>query len=370
MPQKFIRLFVAISIAVTASAQTPGLRIYMVDVEGGNATLFVSPSGESLLVDTGNIGPAAPRDAGRILDALKDAGVRQIDHLIITHWHGDHMGGVEELASKIPIREFLDHGPPVQVAEANTGFLRDTYPRIYAAGKHAVAKVGDKISMPGVDIRVVTSAGNVTAPLRGTKTRNSLCGARPTEDGGEDSQSVGILVTFGKFRTAHLGDLRKDKEWELMCPVNRLGQLDVLLGLHHGQPTSNSDFLVHALAPRVAIMNNGPRKGGLPEVMKVLYTSPGLEDVWQMHFSVLGGQEYTSPGMFIANTFDDAQPSMPIAPQPQPAPGSPAPPAPAHNGQAHWIKVTANLDGSFSVTNSRNGFTKQYPKVTDGITLN
>ena len=120
--------------------------------------------------------------------------------------------------------------------------------------------------------------------------------------------SVGIYITFGKFRTVHLGDLTKNKEFELMCPKNRLGTVDVLLGLHHGQASSNSPVLVHALHPRVAIMNDGTRKGGEPETMQTVHSSPGLEDLWQMHFSLLSGQEYTEPGMFIANTTDDPQP--------------------------------------------------------------
>jgi hypothetical protein len=142
--------------------------------------------------------------------------------------------------------------------------------------------------------------------------------------------------------------LTKNKEFELMCPNNRLGTVDVLLGLHHGQASSNSEVMVHALHPRVAIMNNGTRKGGEPDVMKTVHSSPGLEDLWQLHFSVLSGQEYTVPGMFIANTIDD----------PQPGPG--AAPAPVHNGTAYWIKLAAQQDGSFTVTNARNGFSKTY----------
>jgi len=136
--------------------------------------------------------------------------------------------------------------------------------------------------------------------------------------------------------------------------------VDVLLGLHHGQASSNSQVLVHALHPRVAIMNDGTRKGGEPEVMKTMHSSPGLEDLWQLHFSVLSGQEYTVPGMFIANTVDEAPAAMPIAPTPAPQPGPGAPAAPLHNGKAYWIKLSAQQDGSFTVTNARNGFSKTY----------
>jgi hypothetical protein len=172
--------------------------------------------------------------------------------------------------------------------------------------------------------------------------------------------SVGILVSFGAFRAVHLGDLTKNKEFELMCPSNRIGRVDVLLGLHHGVDSSNSEVAVHGLRPRVAIMNNGTRKGGQPEVMKTVYSSPGLEDLWQMHFSQLSGQEYTRPGLFIANVTDDPIAAMPVAPMAAPPPGASAPPPPVHNGPAFWIKVSAQADGSFTVTNQRNGFSKTY----------
>jgi beta-lactamase superfamily II metal-dependent hydrolase len=351
--------------AASLCAQTPGARtldIYVIDVEGGNATLFVSPTHESLLIDTGNAGTAAVRDAGRILDAIKDAGLQKIDHLIITHWHGDHFGGLAELAAKIPIGEFIDHGPNVQPGEAADTFLKQTYAPLIAKGKHTVPKAGDKIAMAGLDVRVVTSAGQtIKSPLPGAGQPNPYCAAfKGGDNNAEDPQSVGVHVAFGKFRTVHLGDLTKNKEFELMCPSNRLGTVDVLLGLHHGQPSSNSDVLVHALRPRVAIMNNGTRKGGDPEVMKTLHASPGLEDLWQIHFSTLSGQEYTVPGMFIANTFDEQPPAMAIAPVPAPAPGPGATPAPVHNGKAYWIKLSAQQDGSFTVANARNGFSKTY----------
>jgi competence protein ComEC len=346
--------------AQTQTAKT--LDIYVIDVEGGNATLFVAPSGESLLIDTGNAGAAAPRDAGRILDAMNAAGVHQIDHLIITHWHGDHFGGLAELASKTTIREYIDHGPNVQPGELADNFLRDTYPRLIANAKHTVAKPGDKIAMTGLDVRVVTSAGEtIQKPLPAAGEPNPYCASfQPGQNNAEDPESVGVFISYGKFRTVHLGDLTKNKEFELMCPDNRLGTVDVLLGLHHGQASSNSPVLVHALHPKVAIMNDGTRKGGEPEVMKTVYSSPGLEDLWQLHFSLLSGQEDTVPSVFIANTIDEPQSAMPIAPMPAPPPGPGAPPPPAHNGKAYWIKVSASRDGSFTVTNTRNGFSKTY----------
>jgi competence protein ComEC len=345
-----------------AAAQTrTTLDIYVVDVEGGNATLLVAPSGESLLIDTGNVAPAAARrDAERIMAAAKDAGLSHIDNLVITHWHGDHYGGVVELAKRVPIRHFIDHGPNVQPNPDVDAFLAKVYPSLYANAKHTVARPGDKIEVLGLNVQVVTSAGEtITTPLPGAGEPNPYCANfKPGDNNAEDPMSVGVYVTFGKFRTAHLGDLTKNKEFELMCPNNRLGTLDVFLGLHHGVNTSNAEVMIHATRPRVAIMNNGTRKGGQPDVMKVLHSSPGLEDLWQMHFSQLSGQEYTVPGMFIANDVDAPLTAMPVAPIAAPGPDAAAPPS--HDGPAFWIKVTAQQDGTFTVTNGRNGFAKTY----------
>jgi len=346
---------------VSAQRQAKTLDIYVVDVEGGNASLFVSPSGESLLIDTGNGGMAAPRDAGRIVEAAKDAGLSQIDHLITTHWHGDHYGGLAELASRMPIRHFIDHGANIQPAEATDEFLKTTYPALYAKGTHTVAKAGDVIPLAGINVRVIASAGQVIrTPLPGAGKPNPSCNIarRQTQPIPEDTQSVTTLFTFGKFRALHPGDLTIDKEFDLMCPNNRVGTVDVLVGPHHGQDTSNSEAFVHALQPRVVVMNNGTRKGGWPDVMRSFYTSPRFEDLWQMHFSLLSGQEFAPPGVFTANVVDDQPNALPVAPMP--APAANAPPPPVHNGRAYWVKVSAREDGSFTVINTRNGFTREY----------
>jgi competence protein ComEC len=367
MRAKTMFVLVALFMFASCSVAQPQVRrktldIYVIDVEGGNSVLFVAPSGESVLIDTGNVAPGAARDAERIVAAARDAGIMQIDHLIITHWHGDHFGGLTEVASRIPIRQFIDHGPNVQPNPQTDEFLEKTYPALYAKAVHTIAKVGDRIPVDGLDWRVVTAAGEVLkVPLPGAGQPNPYCANfKPAESNAEDPQSIGSYIQFGEFRTIHLGDLTKKKEFELMCPDNRIGTVDLLLGLHHGVASSNSETLVHALRPRVAIMNNGTRKGGEPEVMKTIHSSPGLEDLWQMHFSLLSGQEYTVPGMFIANLVDDQQPNMPIAPIAAPTPGPAAAPPPQHNGTAYWIKVSALPDGSFTVTNARNGFSKAY----------
>jgi beta-lactamase superfamily II metal-dependent hydrolase len=342
---------------------TRSLDIYVVDVEGGNATLFVSPTGESLLIDAGNGGAAAARDASRILAAAADAGVTSISNLIITHYHGDHFGGVAELASRIPVWNYIDHGGNVQPAAAADEFLQKVYPALFAKSKHTIAKPGDRVAVAGLDFRIVASAGQpLKTPLQGAGKPNPFCaGFKPQDpDPTENAQSVGSIVTFGRFRALHLGDLTWNKEFDLMCPNNPIGTVDLWMVSHHGQASSNSPVVAHAIRPRVAIMNNGTRKGGQPDAMRIIQSAPGLEDLWQVHFSLLSGQEYTVPGMFIANAADEEGTAMPIAPMAAPAPGAGAPPAPAHNGKAFWIKVSAREDGSFTVTNTRNGFSKTY----------
>jgi beta-lactamase superfamily II metal-dependent hydrolase len=362
--RRSLSFLIAALCAVALSAQSrTTLDIYLVDVEGGNATLFVAPSGESLLIDTGNGGAAATRDGDRIMAAIKDAGLNQLDHLITTHYHGDHYGAMENLAGRIPIRDFIDHGSNVQPSQAVDEFLQKVYPGLYAKSKHTVAKPGDRIAVKGLDVRVVASAGQpLTSPLPGAGKPNPYCAAYKAKDPdpSENAQSVGTHITFGRFKVVHMGDLTWNKEFDLMCPSNRLGTVDLFVVSHHGQPISNSEVLVHALEPRVAILNNGTRKGGQPDAMKVLFSSPRLEDLWQIHFSLLSGQEYTVPGLFIANGVDEQPAAMPIAAAAAPAPGPGAAPPPVHNGTAYWIKVSAKEDGSFTVSNARNGFTKTY----------
>jgi hypothetical protein len=268
-----------------------------------------------------------------------------------------------EFAKRIPIAEFIDHGANVQPTPAVDMFLNNDYPALYAKAKHTVAKPGDRVSVSGLDIRIVSSAGQVIqSSLPGAGQPNAACAAsKPIDpDPTENAQSVGSFISFGRFRVVHLGDLTWNKELDLMCPNNRLGTADLFIVSHHGQPISNSPALVHALRARAAIMNNGTRKGGQPDAMKVLFSAPGLEDLWQLHFSLLGGQEYTVPGAFIANRADEATPAIPVEAMPAPQPGPNTPPPPAHNGPAYWIKVAAQQDGTFTVTNARNGFSKTY----------
>ena len=332
------------------SAET--LDIYVIDVEGGEATLFVSPSGESMLVDTGWPGFDG-RDADRIVAAARDAEVTQIDHLIVTHFHTDHMGGALQLAERLPIVSFIDHGTTVdEDARPRTAFER--YAALRRNGDaHHVPQPGDDIPVPGLDVRIIASDGAVLdRPLPGAGVANRFCdgftfhGEEITSRYGdaEDQQSVSAFIGFGQFRTVIMGDLTWNKEHPLMCPDNKIGTVDLYLVSHHGSDTSGSESLVQALQPRAAVMNNGPRKGGALQTFQVLQGVESLEDLWQNHYSVPAGDDNMSE-RFIANLQDFASPGDDAA---------------VHTGSAHWIHISAERDGSFTVTNSRNGFSRSY----------
>ncbi|MCS7314911.1 MAG: MBL fold metallo-hydrolase [Bryobacterales bacterium] len=311
------------------------LAIYFVDVEGGQATLVVSPQGESLLVDAGWPGFEG-RDARRIQAAARHAGVRQIDYLLMTHYHLDHVGGVEPLLDYVPVRCFVDHGENTESGK-NADALSESYRRALARGRRLVVKPGGRIPLRGVEVVVVTARGDLIArSLPGGGATNPHCeGAeRKQDDPTENARSVGFLLRYGKFRFLNLADLTWNKELELACPVNRIGSVDVFLVNHHGLNLSNAPPLVRAIRPRVAVMSNGAKKGGSPEVLRLLRSLPELEDLWQLHLSLNATREENAPEARIANLETTCQ--------------------------GHWILLRAGRDGSFSVTNGRTGETVRY----------
>jgi competence protein ComEC len=309
--------------------------IYFVDVEGGQATLIVSPSGQSLLIDTGWRGFEG-RDADRIAKAAKAAKIKQIDYLLITHYHRDHVGGVPQLADRIKILNFLDHGPNTEDSKVTKEDYAD-YVKTVQRGEHKVLKPGDTVPIKGLSVKVLTADGDhIQMPLEGGGQPNPYCATSPKRepDPTENAHSLGVLVTLEKFRFLDPGDLTWNKELELMCPNNPIGTVDVLLVPHHGESSSSTPALIQAVHPRVSILNNGARKGGSPDAWQIVKDSPGLEDLWQLHYAVDGGKDHNVADSFIANVEDQ--------------------------DAGDYIKLTAEPNGSFTVWNQRNKFEKVY----------
>jgi len=334
-----------IALASFALAESPPppppskpLQVYFVDVEGGQATLFVTPAGQTLLIDTGWPGNAG-RDAVRIVAAAKKAGVSKIDFVLLTHYHVDHAGGVPQLLARIPVGAFIDHGANREPGDPATEQSWEAYQKVVSSDsvKRTIAKVGDLLPIEGLRAEVVSADGALLQqPLAGAGAPNPACDKtekRPA-DQTENARSLGTIITFGKVRILDLGDLTSDKEMELVCPINKLGTVDVFIVSHHGSSQSNSPALVAAISPRVAIMDNGANKGGSPSSWDTIRKSPKLDDFWQLHFSNEGGVAHNSADSFIANL--------------------PGPDA------GNYLKLSIWADGKLEVYNSRTQATKDY----------
>ncbi len=341
------RVVVAVTLSVLSLALgevATTLDIYFIDVEGGQSTLIVTPTGESLLIDAGygrrigrgqDTSDTLARDPERILAATRAAHVDHIDYLLITHFHPDHAGGVPELASKIPIGTFIDYGAPLGTDRMATGVYR-TYEPARASHPHLVPAPGDRLPIRGIDADIVSVDGLVLSkPIEGAGQENAACSTVEDQepDGTENFRSLGVRIQFGAFRFLDLGDLMGNTLASTVCPRNLLGEADAYLVPHHGDYDANVPAVLAAVKPRVAIMNNGATKGGDPASFATLHRQPELEDVWQLHASNRQGAA-NSPDQFIANV-DDGQTS-------------------------HWIKLTATSNGDFTIVNGRTGFTKTY----------
>jgi beta-lactamase superfamily II metal-dependent hydrolase len=312
------------------------LKIQFIDTEGGQATLFVLPSGESLLVDAGWPGSNG-RDAKRIVEAAKSYGLKKIDYLLVTHYHMDHVGGVPELAAAFPIGTVIDHGTDVE-KDAGAQRLDAGYQKVIASGvKRLTVKPGDVLPIKGARVEIVSADGaTISKAVAGGGQSNPVCGSEPRRpvDTSENARSVGFVLTFGRFRTVDLGDLTWNKELDLTCPNHAIGRIDLFIVSHHGWQESNSKALVYGLKPRVAVMDNGARKGGSPAVWRTVTSSPGIEDLWQLHYSIEGGDKANVPAERIANTEEHCQ--------------------------GLGIEADVTPSGAFSVKNLRTGFTKEY----------
>lgn len=313
--------------ALAAGLQARPLEIYLIDTEGGQATLIVSPSGQSLLVDAGFTNYSG-RDADRILAAAKQAHVKKIDYLLITDHRPEEEGGVPNLLERFTVGTFYDAGP---AGDAKPDRTNKAYEEAMSKQQRETVKAGDTIPVKGIDVTVVAAAGQHIA--HGGAANSFCAGVAPLENDPGDTRAAAIMVEYGKFRFADWGDLAWNRQLELLCPENRAGRADVLLAPGHGAVVPKA---IYGLAPRVILMNNGARKGDDPAGFKTLSESPGLEDLWQLHFEMAGGEASNVPDLRIANVDEHCA--------------------------GLFLKLTAESSGEFTVSNPRNKYSKTYGK--------
>jgi competence protein ComEC len=340
---------VLLALCAAGGIQAATLDIYFIDVEGGQSTLIVTPQRQTLLIDAGwgdadaadasvATGKAEKgRDARRIAAAAREAGVTKIDYLLLTHFHSDHAGGVPALAKLLPIGTFIDHGSylPEDRNFPGTREMFDAYAKTRARGRHIQPKLGDRLPLRGLEASIVSTDGAVIdTPLQGAGMRNAEC--RPSAPKGlapnENFRSTGVVLRYGRFRFLDVGDLSGQPLFDLVCPVDRIGRVDAYLVAHHGNADAADPATFAAFKPRVAVLNNGKSKGGFREMFESLHNSRNVGDVWQLHWSQAAGTANYAPE-FIANLDEQS---------------------------AHWIRLRAKEDGSFTVLNGRTGISKQY----------
>jgi beta-lactamase superfamily II metal-dependent hydrolase len=354
--------FAALLAAGPAVAKDTALQMVAIDVEGGGGTLFVTPEGKSLLIDTGN--PEQSRLTGdnpssaRIVAAAHELGVKKIDYLIITHYHSDHIGGFEGLLARIPIGTVIDHGPNRETTASPNPTapqidMNNPPPGSSAYGyqhyikliedhhlHHIVAKPGQVFHIGSLtDTIVMADAQPIAKPLKGAGEDNPSCAGMEgmaSNGGEENARSTSSVLSYGKARIAAFGDLTWDREKDLFCPVDRVGKVDVLLASHHGTALSGSPAAVNALAPVVAIVGNSARKGAAADRMKTLKASPRIQDVWQLHTTTVAPDINVGADM-IANEGTDQS-----------------------KDKAYNLRLRIEKSGKVTVINERNGYNKTY----------
>ena len=292
-------LLIAILVLANATTKARTLDVYFIDVEGGAATLIVTPAGESLLVDSGF---PLQRDAQRIIHVVRDiAKLKQIDHYLTTHWHRDHVGGIPMVAKVIPVKKFYDHGFPTAPAfDITPGYL-ELY-RQAARNSSVALKAGDELTLRDTSVHVRINAANglvIGEPAGAPQVK--VCGAdfKPIpEDRTDNANSLGFLMTYGAFKFYNGGDLTWNVENKLVCPSNLVGAVDVFQVNHHGVDNSNNPALVRALNPRVAVIGNGPRKGADERTFNTLKEVPDVA-IYQIHRNVRTAAN--APAEYVAN---------------------------------------------------------------------
>jgi competence protein ComEC len=321
-------------LTVARADEARDLGITFIDAEGGAATLIVTPVGESVLIDCGWPGP---RDAERIAKAAEAAGVKAIDHLIITHWHTDHYGSVEKLSKLLPIRHFYDHGVPDALAEdpANFPLLIAAYKKA-SDGKSKTLKAGDEIALkqadgaPPVRLLCVSGNGEVIADKPGAPLNPLAKEHKPKDaDPSDNARSLGFLLSYGAFRFLDLGDLTWNIEYKLVAPSDKIGLVDVYQVTHHGADLSNNPVLLKTVKPHVAVMNNGPRKGGSAVVVADVRRLPDLQAFYQLHRNQETGALENADADCIANPNEKCE-------------GEPIRLAVARDGKSYTIAVGLN----------------------------
>jgi competence protein ComEC len=350
--RRFALVFLLTSL--TLFGQAKKLEIYWIDVEGGASTLIVSPSGESMLIDTGF--EDGDRDAKRILAAAQNAGLKKIDYVVISHFHADHVGGLAALSKMIPLGKF--YGRNDDIEPVNQKWL-DSY-KAASAGKRTIVKPGDVVPIKGFEALVVAADGKMLDKTLKGGGPNPLCADAEQKAGAgpENQNMVGTMLTYGRFKMLALIDLDWQKEMELVCPVNKLGKVTLYQTGRHGSfDGAGAPALLGAISPQVIVVNNGPRKGMGQVDNTVKSDNPpgkqaapyeknaylrmaklkGVEGIWQGHLSLLDKDpaHNTSPDM-IANMEETA------------------------DCKGNWIKASVASDGTFTVMNGRNGFSKTY----------
>lgn len=326
------------ALAAGLLAAQPALEIYWIDVEGGAATLLVSPASETVLMDAGWPG-FGDRDPRRIVKVLEEeVGKRELDYFIASHFHRDHTGGIAALASMIPIRAFVDHGDSVEIGWSDRADALWASYRATAGDRRMQVRPGDALPLQGVQLVFVAARGRLLGRPLADSGPNPACrdAAARRVDRGENGKSVGFLARVGRFEFLNLGDLSWNYELETACPVNLLGEIDLYQVTHHGMHMSGAPAHIQAIRPLVAVMNNGPRKGGSPATYRALTSTDSLIDLWQVHRAVENGPEGNPSEQFLANLGGTEE------------------------CEGHWIKATVQADGSFSITNSRQGFSRTY----------
>ena len=336
MKALFVCALPLLLVSIVSAADT--LDIYVIDTEGGKAVILTTPEGQTMLIDAG-YPRQDDRDTNRIVEVAEALKIKEFDYIVVTHYDADHVGNVPNLAARIPAKIYVDHGEVLPSSnERDKKNFYEPYIKFVADKERMIVKPGDEIPMKGLKITVISSGGKaITKPLPGAGRPNEIFADTPRPeitDNYDNAGSVGFLFEFGKFRMLDLADQLQPGEYDLVYPNNLIGKVDLFMVSHHGFKVSNSKILVHTIRPKVAVMNNGPRKGGEAEVFDILAGSPGFEDLWQLHYAERAGKEKNRPEQFIANIESPCQ--------------------------AKLIKISVRRDGTFTVTNTRNDFSKTY----------